>query len=124
MTSGFTGFGTATPTSTLQSAGSFAVGVLTTATSTTLTGTSSKIILNNAALNITITLPNAASCIGRTYSFTRAATSTGTVTVTPLAGQIQSLAGTMGATTSIGAHSATGGGVDIQFWSDGTNWYR
>lgn len=121
---GTNGFGLVVPTSTVHSAGSFAAGVLTTAVSTTLTVQQTKIILNNAAANITITLPAPATCPGRMYSFTRNAASTGTVTITPAAGQVQALVGTLGATTTIGLHSAAGGGVDIQFWSDGTNWYR
>lgn len=48
----------------------------------------------------------------------------GTITINPGGGQIQALNGNLVATTTIGLHSATGGGVDIQFWSNGTNWYR
>lgn len=39
-------------------------------------------------------------------------------------GLIQSLTGTMGATTTIGAHGATGQGVGKFFFSNGVNWMR
>lgn len=123
-TNGNNGFGTLAPTSTLHTTGSLAVGVRTVGVTNTLNGSATKIIVNNAATNITLTLPSPATCVGRVYSFTRDPNSTGTITIAPGAGQIQALAGTLGATTTLGLHSATGGGVDIQFWSNGTNWYR
>jgi hypothetical protein len=116
--------GTNTPTSTFHVAGSLALSVVTVTSTGTIANTATKIIVNNGITNITLTLPNPSTCPGRTLSFTRAALSTGTITINPGGGQIQALLGTLGLTTSIGAHSATGGGVDIQFWSDGTNWYR
>mgnify|MGYP003442264193 CR=1 FL=1 len=49
-------------------------------------------------------------------------TKDGTITITPTAGQIQALNGTLGATTSI---TALGNyGQHVWFQSDGTNWVR
>lgn len=79
------------------------------------------VILNNGATNITLTLP---STFGNCYRFSRNSTSTGTVTLQGSAGQIQALNGTIGATTSLGIHSATGAGLNHNFTFDGTNWMR
>lgn len=78
---------------------------------TTLNETHNKILLQNGATAITITLPNALTCLGRKYEFSRYAGSTGGVTILPGGGQIQALNGTTGATTSLGLHSVTGGGL-------------
>ena len=116
--------GTNTPTSTFQVNGSLALSVLTVTSTGTIPNTCSKIIVNNGLTNITLTLPAPSTCAGRMLSFTRGSGSTGTITINPGGGQIQALNGNLVATTTIGLHSATGGGVDIQFWSNGTNWYR
>lgn len=81
-------------------------------------------IIGNGAVNITLTLPDPTSCNGKMYVISRNAGSTGTITLTTTGGQIQALNGTLGATSSIGAHSAAGAGVDIRIWSNGINWYR
>ncbi len=104
------------PTSALHVQGSIAETVTVIAATTTLNATHNKIVLNNAATNITITLPNALTCLGRKYEFSRYAGSTGTVTIVGGAGnQIQALAGTVGATTTLGIHGATGTGLRHSF---------
>lgn len=90
----------------------------------TVPATAAKIIVQNGAAAVTLTLPAPATMTGKSISFSRAAGSTGAITILPGAGQIQALNGTMGATTTLGAHSAAGAGLDIQFWSTGTNWHR
>lgn len=109
------GIGTATPTSTLSVNGS-QEGIVTVITATTtLNATHHKIVANNGATNITITLPNALTCIGREYIISRYAGSTGTITVVGTSSQIQALAGTVGATTTISGHGVSGQGLNIRF---------
>lgn len=82
---------------------------------------------NNGATNITLTLPPIANLIdGHTVYLGRGQTSTGAITITLGAGAtgVQALAGTVGATTSIGIHSATGAGLGFMFTKIGTIWYR
>lgn len=114
-TNGFTGINTTAPTSNLQVNGSYAETITVITATTTLNDTHNKIVLNNGATNITITLPNALTCIGRKYEFSRYAGSTGSVTVVGTGSQIQALAGTVGATTTLGAHSAAGAGLKHSF---------
>lgn len=109
------GIGTITPTSTLHVIGSVAETVTVITATTSLNATHNKIVLNNGAANIVITLPDALTCIGRKYEFTRYAGSTGAVGIIPAAGQIQALAGTVGATTTLGLHSAAGAGLKHTF---------
>ena len=104
--------------------GAVSLGITTITATGALPVGATKFILNNAAAAIIITMPDPSLYTGRFVSFTRNAISTGTVTLSASVGQIQALSGTLGATTTIGAHSATGGGVDIDFFSDGVNWYR
>jgi hypothetical protein len=112
------------PHSYLHSTGSVAYEPISINSNTTLTDIHSRVFCANGAFNITITLPAASTCVGRFYVFSRTAVSTGTITITAVSGQVQSLAGAMGATTTIAAHGATGQGVNIVFRSDGVNWYR
>ncbi|RTY90239.1 hypothetical protein [Flavobacterium sp. GT3R68] len=113
------------PTSTLQVNGSFAIGIWSIGTTYTLDGDEAKVILTNGATNITITLHDPTTCEGRMISFARDASSTGTVTINPAgSNNIQNLDGTITETTTIPIHSASGGGVNVQFWSNGVNWYR
>lgn len=115
---------TVQPNSTLQVNGSLAIKTASISSTSTLANDVCKVFLSNGGTNITITLPDPATCIGRLISFTRFGSSSGTVTLTPIVGGIQNLDGTIVASTTIGTHSATGGGVNIQFWSNGSNWYR
>ena len=103
------------PTSDLHVNGSYAEVITIITSTTTLNQTHNKIVLNNGATNITITLPNALTCIGRKYEFSRYAGSTGTVTIVGTGSQIQALAGTVGATTTLGVHGATGRGLNHSF---------
>lgn len=85
-------------------------------TTTTLTALHNKIVANNVLANITITLPDALTCLGRKYTISRYLLSTGTITMqTTGTNQVQALLGTIGATTTIPAHSATGGGLNHSF---------
>ena len=116
QSNGNVGIGTVAPTSTLHVIGSQASSVTNITGTTTLNVTHNKILVSNGATNITITLPDALTCLGREYVFSRAAGSTGSITIIGGAGnQIQALAGTVGATTSIRLHSATGGGLRHSF---------
>lgn len=123
-TGGLMGVNTSTPNSTLQVNGSISTGTVTVTTTGAVPDTVERVIVNNGATAITLTLPSPVGRAGRHIVFSRAAGSTGTVTINPGGGTIQSLAGTMGATTTLAAHSAAGAGLDINFRSDGTNWYR
>lgn len=116
---------TVQPTSNLEVGGSFATGILSIASNATLSGTECKIILSNGASNITIVMPDPADCSGRLLSFSRNTASTGSVTLDPpSAKKMQNLNGTLSNTTTIELHSATGAGLNVQFWSNGTDWYR
>lgn len=115
------GGGTAA-TSTLDVVGSFSLPVLIVNATTTITSTNCSIECNNGATNITLTLPAPTTCRGRIYMVHRNAGSTGTVTINPGGGQIQALAGTLGATTTISALGSYG--QHVWFQSDGTNWLR
>jgi len=113
---GNVGIGTPSPTSKFQIVGSQAVSFISISATTTLNETHHKVLVSNGATNITITLPNALTCIGREYIFSRSAGSTGKIAIVGGAGnQIQALNGTIGATTSISVHTATGGGLNIRF---------
>lgn len=103
------------PTSDLHVNGSYAEAITIITSTTTLNQTHNKIVLNNGATNITITLPNALTCIGRKYEFSRYAGSTGSVTIVGTGSQIQALAGTVGATTTLGVHGARGQGLNHSF---------
>ena len=119
ITNGFSAYfnqrvaiGITTPTSTLHINGSEAGSITNITATTTLNETHHKILVSNGATNITITLPNALTCLGREYVFSRAAGSTGSITIVGGAGnQMQALNGAVGATTSISLHTATGGGL-------------
>ena len=115
---------TSAPTSNLQIDGSVAIGFVTVTATTTISNTVSYVICNNGATTTTLTLPSPATCSGRFICISRATGSTGTITVRGATGLIQSLTGTMGATTTIGAHGATGQGVGKFFFSNGVNWMR
>lgn len=116
---------TVQPTSTLQVRGSFAVKPVTVSTTSVLSNSVCKVIVANGGTNITITLPDPTTCTGRLLSFARDTGSTGTITLDPTGStNIQNLSGTVTETTTIALHSAAGAGLNIQFWSDGTIWYR
>ena len=113
---GNVGIGTITPKSTLHVQGSQAATVTNITGTTTLNETNHKVLVSNGSTNITITLPDALTCLGREYIISRAAGSTGTITVQGTGTNIiEVLNGTTGATTSIGLHSALGGGLRHSF---------
>lgn len=113
---GEVGIGIINPTSTVSLSGSLSENVTVITATTALNNTHRKIVLNNGATNISITLPDALTCLGRVYEFSRYAGSTGTVTLNvALGNQVQALAGTVGTTTTLGAHSAAGAGLRHTF---------
>ena len=94
---------------------------------TALTEEDCLIKCNNGATAITVTLPPIANLInGHTVFIGRGQTSTGAITISLGTGAtgVQALAGTVGATTSIGTHNATGAGLGAMFTKIGTIWYR
>ena len=115
LSTGEIGLNTLTPTSSIHKEGSVAETVTVITGSITLNNTHNKIVVNNGATAITVTLPNALTCLGRKYEFSRYAGSTGTINITPSVGQIQALVGTVGATTTIGGHTAAGAGLRHPF---------
>lgn len=115
LNTGSVGVGTTNPTSTLQVNGSFSEVVTVVTATTSLNAFQNKVVLNNGATAITITLPNALTCIGRKYEFSRYAGSTGGVTILGTSSQIQALNGNVGATTTLGIHGANGQGLKHTF---------
>lgn len=118
------------PTSTLHVNGSLAIGVIKVtvgagATTYKVPSTISKLILDaSGGSTLTVELPDPTTCTGRLISVSRG-TGTKTITIDPVgASNIQNLDGTITDTTSLPLHSAAGTGINIQFWSDGVNWYR
>lgn len=99
----------------------FIVDTVTIGATTTLAVANRRVIVNNGAANITITLT---ATFGATYNISRGIGSIGTITIATTAGQVQNLNGTLGATTTIPIHSASGAGLGHQFTFDGTNFMR
>lgn len=95
---------TQTPNSNLHINGSVANSIAIVTTSTLLNNTHNKIVANNWATNITLTLPNALTCIWRVYEISRYAWSTWTITVVGTGSQIQALWWTVWATTTLWLH--------------------
>jgi hypothetical protein len=122
LSTGNVGIGTTTPTSTLHANGSVALPFTTTATNLTVTAAMYTINCGNAATAIAVTLPSPVGITGRIYIIKRDQGSTGTVTIVPAAGLIQSLAGTFGANTTLAALGSYG--QSAMFQSDGGNWHR
>ena len=94
---------------------------------TALTEEDCLIKINNGATGITITLPPIANLIdGHTIFIGRGQTSTGAITISLGTGAtgVQALAGTVGATTTVSAHSAVGAGLGVTLVKIGTIWYR
>jgi hypothetical protein len=99
------------------------IQTMTTVTATaTLTIDKSLVKVANGAANITITMPSAVGNAGVIMYIGRGIGSTGTITITPAAGQIEALNGTLGANTSLATIGVVGGRVS--FISDGSNWLR
>lgn len=113
---GSVGVGLVSPTSTLHTNGSSAGSITNVTVPTTLSAVHHKVLVSNGTANITITFPNALTCLGREYVLSRAAGSTGSITLTcPAGNRIQALVGTTGATSTIGVHTAAGGGLNHRF---------
>lgn len=107
---------------TLQITGGIKRNVRTISATTTLTLNDDVVFITNGATAITVTLPTPVGNGGQQFVLVRSIGSTGAITVTPGAGQIEALAGTLGATTTLAAIGAFGGAVT--FVSNGTNWLR
>ena len=113
---GNVGVGTIAPNSTFQVNGSQAGTVTIVTANITLNATHHKVLVRNGATAITITFPDALTCLGREYVISRAAGSTGTITLQSTGtNTIQALIGTTGATSSIGNHSGAGAGLRHSF---------
>ena len=94
---------------------------------TVMTSEDCLIIYNNGATAVTNTLPPITGLInGHIVGIGRGQTSTGTITISLGVGAtgVQALAGTVGATTTISTHAATGVGCINWFILIGTVWYR
>lgn len=89
----------------------------------TITAADSVVIVNNGAANVTLSFVGAFDP-DHSMAFTRAPGSTGAVTLQGVGRTFQSLAGAVGATTTLPIHSAAGGGVRNGFVLNGTTWYR
>lgn len=124
------GVGTTLPTSTLQVNGSVAVGVIritygTGVQSYTVPDDISKLIIDaTGSNNLTVLLPDPTTCKGRLISISRGIGSKPIVIDTTGNNNIQDYNGSLGNTTQIPDHNSSGAGLNIQFWSDGINWYR
>lgn len=97
----------------IEIVGSVSVPVRTVAVSTVLTAMDYLVIVNNLAVAVTVTLPNAATIPGRVLIVHRDSGSIGVVTVAS--------AGAFGATTTI---PTAAGQRAAHFYSDGTRWLR
>ena len=107
---------------TLQNTGGVKRNIRTVSTTTTLTLNDDVVFITNGATAITITLPTPVGNSGQSFSLVRSIGSTGAITILPGAGQIEALAGTLGASTSLAALGVYGGAST--FVSNGTNWLR
>lgn len=105
----------------IEVVGAVSVPVRTVTVSTVLTATDYLVVVNNLAVNVTMTLPDAATIRGRVLIIHRDTLSLGTITVDSLGGLVQASAGTFGATTTI---PTTAGQRAAHFYSDGTRWLR
>lgn len=103
------------PASTLQVGGSFAAGITTKTSNYTASVSDHTILCNNTAGAITISLPPAAGCTGRTYVIKKVSA----------AGNNVVLAGYNGTETIDGSttYTITNQYTAILLQSDGTNWY-
>ncbi len=105
----------------IEIVGSVSVPVRTVAVSTVLTAMDYLVIVNNLAVAVTVTLPNAATIPGRVLIVHRDSGSIGVVTVASAGGLVQASAGAFGATTTI---PTAAGQRAAHFYSDGTRWLR
>lgn len=79
--SGLSGFGTRTPTSTIQISGSFAPKTQSTSSDLTLDATYCTLRVDASGANRTEVLPDASTCSGRVYTITKSDATANTVTI-------------------------------------------
>lgn len=119
------GSGDSTPaTSTLHVNGSVAMGItnqsIANGATYVIPNTISKLIVTTGAGgSCTVTLPAASTCVGRIVSLSRGDAATRTVTINTAGGNVQSIGGSLGLSTTLAV-----GELNVNFWSDGNNWYR
>lgn len=118
-TNGLNGVGTLTPTSTWSVVGSISSNANTTAltTNTTLDATHSSIVFDTSGGNVTVSLPDAATCIGREYTITNTSASN-TLAIDPNGSQTingsssnYNITGTAYSNVTIKSHGSTIGWV-------------
>jgi hypothetical protein len=111
-----------TVTGTLQTNGGIKKAIRTVSATGAITINDCIVFITNGATAITLTMPTPVGNTGLGITLVRSIGSTGTITVSPGAGQIEALNGTLGATTSLAALGVYGGSA--VFVSNGTNWLR
>jgi hypothetical protein len=111
-----------TVTGTLQTNGGIKKAIRTVSATGAITINDCIVFITNGATAITLTMPTPVGNTGLGITLVRSIGSTGTITVSPGAGQIEALNGTLGATTSLAARGVYGGSA--VFVSNGTNWLR
>ncbi len=111
-----------TVSGTLTTSGGIRKAIRTVSATGAITVNDCIVFVTNGATAITLTMPTPVGNAGLEITIVRSIGSTGTITITPGAGQIEALAGTLGATTSLATIGTYGGAVT--FVSNGTNWLR
>lgn len=114
--------GNVTVTGVLQNSGAIKRNVRNVTATSSLLATDDVLFIGTGATAMTLTLTTPVGNAGRQVTISRNVGSTGTLTIAPGAGQIEALAGTLGATTTLAASGAIG--ANVVFISDGTNWLR
>ena len=117
------GIGTTAPTSNIHINGSEAgsiTNVIATTTTWSIPNTIDTVVINNWATAITLTMPTKVA--GKVITLMRGIGSTWGIIVNPWWWQIEALANTLWATTSLAASGAVW--QNVMFMSDGTNWLR
>ena len=110
------------PVATLHNNGSYASAFATVSATGAVPTNVETVYVTNGAVNVTLTLENPTLVAGKKITISRGIGSTGTITLQGASGQIEALANTLGATTTLAAGGALGSSVEFQ--SNGVNWLR